>query len=59
MFSKSYLRLILLGVREIYVCWKCNNVLLNQEETMKMKRSSITVFSVTDVVYGTIFVVNM
>ena len=58
MFFKSYLRPVLLGVREIYVCGKCN-VLLNQEETMRMKRSSITVFSVTDVVYGTIFVVNM
>ena len=28
----TYVRPILLGIREIYVCGKCN-VLLNQEET--------------------------
>ena len=32
MFFKSYLCPILLGIREIYVCRKCNNVLRNQEE---------------------------
>ena len=57
---KSYSCPILLVITEVYVYEKCD-VLLNQKKKfMNMKTNRITaLFTVTDVVYGTTFNVNI